>query len=150
MSNLSSENPRGTTSHVADRLHSAAIRLLRSLRVEDTKAGVGPARLSALSVLVFAGPQSLGSLARMEQVQPPTMSRLVTGMVRDGLVKRHAAGSDRRRISLEATKKGTSVLQKARRRRIEMLASNLKQLKPQEIAILGEAAELILGLAHKS
>ncbi|HYL93197.1 MAG TPA: MarR family transcriptional regulator [Alphaproteobacteria bacterium] len=149
MNNLSSRNLRGSTTRVADRLHSAAIRLLRALRIEDTKAGMGPARLSALSVLVFAGPQSLGSLARMEQVQPPTMSRIVAGMERDGLVKRNAAGNDRRRISLEATKKGTSLLQKARKRRIGLLASRLEKLQPQELATLGEAAELILNLPHQ-
>lgn len=150
MRNMSSANVGRTINRVADRLHSAAIRLLRALRIEDTKAGVGPARLSALSVLVFAGPQSLGTLARMEQVQPPTMSRIVAGMERDGLLKRSSAGTDRRRICLEATKKGTSLLQKARGRRIKLLASRLKQLKPHELATLGEAAELILNLPHKS
>jgi hypothetical protein len=53
----------------ADRLHSAAIHLLRRLRMRDYELGIGPAQLSALSVLVFAGPQSLASLAEVEQVE---------------------------------------------------------------------------------
>src|SRR5256885_16104382 len=71
----------------ADRLHSAAIHLLRRLRVRDRESGVGPAQLSALSVLVFGGPRSLGELADAEQVRPPTMSRIVAGRERGGLGK---------------------------------------------------------------
>jgi len=61
---------------VADGLHSAAIHLLRRVRKQDTKTGEGPARLSALSVLVFGGPKTLGELAAAEQVRPPTMTRI--------------------------------------------------------------------------
>ena len=63
---------------VADRLHSAAIHLLRRVRQQDVATGEGPARLSALSVLVFGGPKTLGELAAAEQVKPPTMSRIVS------------------------------------------------------------------------
>src|SRR6059058_738700 len=76
----------------ADRLHSAAIHLLRRLRVGDRESGIGPAQLSALSVLVFGGPRSLGELADAEQVRPPTMSRIVSGLERAGLVKRGHRG----------------------------------------------------------
>ncbi|HEX9111775.1 MAG TPA: MarR family transcriptional regulator, partial [Terriglobales bacterium] len=62
-------------SEVADRLHSAAIHLLRYARKQDVLSRQGPARLSALSVLVFGGPMALGQLARLEQVKAPTMSR---------------------------------------------------------------------------
>src|SRR5215471_17049745 len=91
---------------VADRLHSAAIHLLRRLRVRDLASGIGPAQLSALSVLVFGGPRSLGELADAEQVRPPTMSRIVSGLERSKLVKRHAT-EDGRRVRLAATAKGT-------------------------------------------
>src|ERR1700682_719948 len=64
----------------AGRLHSVAIHLLRRLRVSDLASGIGPAQLSALSVLVFGGPRSLGELAEAEQVRPPTMSRIVAGV----------------------------------------------------------------------
>src|SRR5580700_11821505 len=81
---------------IADRLHSAAIHLLRRLRVRDRETGVGPAQLSALSVLVFGGPRSLGELAEAEQVRPPTMSRIVAGLEREGLVRGHATDDGRR------------------------------------------------------
>ncbi|HXX01836.1 MAG TPA: hypothetical protein VEJ00_11510, partial [Candidatus Acidoferrales bacterium] len=63
---------------LADRLHSVAIHLLRRVRKQDVETGEGPARLSALSVLVFGGPKTLGELAAAEQVKPPTMSRIVS------------------------------------------------------------------------
>ena len=75
---------------VADRVHSAAIHLLRHLRREDAASGIGPARLSALSVLVFGGPMPPRRLAAAEQVRPPTMSRIVAGLERGGLVARDA------------------------------------------------------------
>src|SRR3954463_14052103 len=65
---------------LADRLHSTAIHLLRRVRKQDVAIGQGPARLSALSVLVFGGPKTLGELAAAEQVKPPTMSRIVAGV----------------------------------------------------------------------
>src|SRR3984893_14873323 len=109
------------TLELADELHSAAIHLLRRLRVRDRESGVGPAQLSALSVLVFGGPKSLGELADAEQVRPPTMSRIVAGLVRGGLVKRRKT-EDGRRVRLEASAKGMKILQEGRKRRVESLA----------------------------
>src|SRR5207253_8380196 len=120
----------GETFEAADRLHSAAIHLLRRLRVRDRESGIGPAQLSALSVLVFGGPRSLGELAEAEQVRPPTMSRIVSGLERTGLVKREAT-EDGRRVRLVATAKGAKILWEGRKRRVESLANAL--------ALLGEA-----------
>ena len=63
-----------------DRLHSAAIRLLRSMRTLDTQAGLSGPKLSALSVLVFGGPATLSALADAEQVRRPTMTQLVNAL----------------------------------------------------------------------
>jgi DNA-binding MarR family transcriptional regulator len=118
----------GETFETADRLHSAAIHLLRRLRTRDRESGVGPAQLSALSVLVLGGgPRSLGELADAEQVRPPTMSRIVAGLVRAGLVRRGKT-EDRRRVRLEATPKGARILQEGRQRRVESLAKALSSL----------------------
>src|SRR5258706_9015196 len=82
---------------VADRLHSAAIRLLRRLRREEEAMGLTAARASALSVLVFGGPaMTLRALAQAEQVSAPTVTRLILGMERHGLVRRKADAQDRR------------------------------------------------------
>src|SRR6266550_1701350 len=88
---------------VADRLHSAAIHLLRRVRKQDTATGEGPARLSALSVLVFGGPKTLKELAAAEQVKPPTMSRIVSGLARSCLVEITEDPEDARRLRIVAT-----------------------------------------------
>lgn len=134
---------RRQAARVAERLHSAAIHLLRRVRGEDVATGIGPARLSALSVVVFAGPLSLGALAAAEQVKPPTMSRLVSGLVRAGLVTRAVDASDRRAVRVRVTRKGRVVLERGRRRRIQALAKRLRPLSERELALLGRAAEIV-------
>ncbi len=127
----------------ADRLHSAAIHLLRRVRKQDAVAGVGPAQLSALSVLVFAGSKSLGELAAAEQVKPPTMSRIVAGLKRSRLVEITRDPTDARRMSIRATTKGRRLLQHGRRRRIEYLAAHLDSLTTAELAQLAAAADIL-------
>lgn len=134
---------------VADRLHSAAIRLLRRLRAQDRASGVGPAQLSALSVLVFAGPRSLKELAEAEQVRPPTMSRIVAGLRRSGLVRAEAVGADRRKLRLVPTPKGVRVMQQGRRRRVERLARALRTLPADEVRRLNHAAEAIFRIVRE-
>lgn len=128
---------------VADRLHSAAIHLLRHARKQDVHARVGPARLSALSVLVFGGPMALGQLAAAEQVKAPTMSRIVAGLKRSGLAKIEIDAKDARRIRVTATGKGERLLQQARARRVRLLAETLSGLKGAEMDTLLRAAELM-------
>jgi DNA-binding MarR family transcriptional regulator len=131
----------GETFETADRLHSAAIHLLRRLRVRDRESGVGPAQLSALSVLVLGGgPRSLGELAEAEQVRPPTMSRIVAGLVRAGFVRRERM-EDGRRVRLEATGKGARILQEGRKRRVESLAQALSALSHEDRERLRESIE---------
>jgi DNA-binding MarR family transcriptional regulator len=132
----------------ADKLHSAAIHLLRRLRMRDRESGIGPAQLSALSVLVFGGPRSLGELAEAEQVRPPTMSRIVSGLERAGLLKRHAT-EDGRRVRLVATAKGTKILWEGRRRRVESLANALASLSETERSRLRESAELLQEIVRR-
>lgn len=131
---------------VADALHSAAIHLLRRLRKEDERAGISPARLSALSVLVFGGPMRLTDLAAAEQVKPPTMTRIVAGLAADGLVRRSGVSGDARAVRLEATARGVTVMQEGRRRRVERLAEALRPLSRDERRLLAQAAELMARL----
>ena len=128
---------------VADHLHSAAIHLLRRVRKQDIATGEGPARLSALSVLVFGGGKTLKELAAAEQVKPPTMSRIVSGLKRSRLVEIRVDPEDARRMRITATHKGTRLLQKGREMRIANLASQLERLAPAERARVGEAVEIL-------
>src|SRR5579872_5158801 len=120
----------------ADRLHSAAIHLLRRLRIRDRELGIGPAQLSALSVLVFAGPQSLAKLAEAEQIKPPTMSRIVTALLRAKLVHRKTDNQDRRSLIIAATEKGVRIMQEGRKHRVEALAAAVRRLPAEDIARL--------------
>ena len=128
---------------VADKLHSAAIHLLRRLRRQDVATGEGPARLAALSVLVFGGPKTLGELAAAEQVKPPTMSRIVTGLARNRLLEVTEDPEDRRRMRIRATAKGEKLLEKGRELRINYLASHLNDLAPDELSRLRDALEIL-------
>lgn len=135
--------PRPETVAAADRLHSAAIHLLRRVRKQDDASGVGPAQLSALSVLVFGGPKTFGELAAAEQVKPPTMSRVVAGLRRSRLIVIIRDRGDARRMHISATAKGTHLLRQGRQRRLEYLAAHLGSLTASELAQLGAAADIL-------
>lgn len=136
-------SPHPDVQAVADRLHSAAIHLLRRVRKQDAATGEGPARLSALSVLVFGGPKTLGELAAAEQVKPPTMSRIVAGLARSRLIEITGDPQDARRMRIRASTKGTRLLQRGRQLRIAYLASHLDALNPEELSKLGEGVEIL-------
>ena len=102
---------------LADRLHSSAIHLLRRLRRVDDSTGLTAPKLSALSVIVFGGPVTLGDLANAEQVRPPTMTHLVRELQRGGLVRTRTDPQDRRVTRVEATARGVRLLTKGRSRR---------------------------------
>lgn len=128
---------------VADRLHSASIHLLRRLRRQDDEAGVTAPHLSALSVLVFVGPRTLGELAAAEQVTPPSMTRIVRNLERDGLVVREVDAADRRVFRVRATERGERILREGRRRRIAALTGRLEKLGDEDLEKLASATALI-------
>jgi DNA-binding MarR family transcriptional regulator len=113
------------------------------VRREDPATGVPPAQLSALSVLVFGGPRTLGELAAAEHVRPPTMTRIVQGLERNGLARRERDRRDGRVHRLHATVRGRQVMHDGRERRVANLAALLARLSPAEIARVREAAELV-------
>jgi DNA-binding MarR family transcriptional regulator len=133
---------------VAERLHSASIRLLRAVRVADEETGLSAPRLSALSVLVFGGPQSLTALARAEQVSKPTMSKLVADLEAEGLAIKRADAADARGLKIEVTAKGRALMIEGRRRRLDVLRGKLEAASISERKLLAEAAELMLRLAR--
>jgi DNA-binding MarR family transcriptional regulator len=137
------ENLSSRHIEAADRFHSAAIHALRHVRREDPATGLSAARLSALSVLVYGGPRTLGELAAAEQVRPATMTRIVQFLEQDGYVRRESDPADGRVVRLQATPKGRRVMQEGRKRRVQNLADLLGKLSPAEVARIHEAAELV-------
>ena len=126
----------------ADRLHSAAIHLLRRVRQSDPLTGVPAAQLSALSVLM-GGPRTVGEMAAAEQVRPPTMSTLAGDMERAGLVRRSSDPGDARIVRLEMTAKGRRVLAKGRDLRIADIERRIKRLDPREIDTVADAVAIV-------
>jgi DNA-binding MarR family transcriptional regulator len=128
---------------VADEIHSASIHLLRKLRREDADSGLNAPRLSALSVIVFAGPVTLGDLAAAEQVRPPTMTRIVDALAEQGLVSRTKDAKDGRTTHITATPVGRKLLMKGRERRVRALSKQIAALGPKDQATLREAVEIL-------
>lgn len=128
---------------LADRLHSASIRLLRQLRRQDAESGVTAPHLSALSVLVFGGERTLGELAAAEGVRPPSMTRFVQNLERDGLVEREVDPADRRVVRVRATAAGERLLQEGRSRRVVDLAARLERLPAADRRTLERAVEVL-------
>ena len=133
----------GESRDVAARLHSASIRLLRTLRREDDGSGLSAPRLSALSVIVFAGPLSLAELAAAEQVRPPTMSRIVDALVGLGLISRLPKPGDRRSVEIAATGAGIELLEAGRERRVRALMERLGKLADSERRALARGVEIL-------
>jgi DNA-binding MarR family transcriptional regulator len=127
---------QGEPAVLADQLHSFAIRLLRLVREEDRNSGVGPARLSAMSVLAFRDGLTVGDLARIEQVAVPTMSRVVAALSDSGLVARSPHPGDRRSVVLSLTFRGRQLFESARAKRLAVAEDIVAALSNEEQARL--------------
>ena len=128
---------------VADRLHSAAIHLLRRVRRVDAASGLPAAELSALSVVVFAGPIALSDLAAAEQVRPPSMTRTVRALEKGGLIMREIDDADRRVTRVRATAKGARLLTEGRGARVKLLAELLQTLDAGDLSLLDQASKIL-------
>ena len=135
---------------VAERLHSGALRLLRRLRKFDSETQISAPKLSALSVLVFGGPQSLNDLANAEQVRAPTMSRLVVELETEGLVRKTVDAKDKRGVKIAATAKGQALMERGRARRLQHLSAAITALTAEERKALALAGPLMLKIASDS
>jgi DNA-binding MarR family transcriptional regulator len=133
----------------ADRLHSAAIHLLRRLRREDAESGLSAPRLSALSVIVFGGPLTLGELAKAEQVRPPTMTRLVSALEADGLVTREPDATDGRLTRIRATPNGRTLLLRGRARRVAALTAEVRALSAEDRDAVARAVSILEGVIDR-
>jgi DNA-binding MarR family transcriptional regulator len=130
-------------SNLAERLHAVAIRVLRRARRDDAVMGLPPGQASALSVLVFGGPKTLSELAGIEQVQPPTMTRMVDALEQARLIKREQDANDRRRFHIAATPAGVRLMHQGRERRVMVLAQTLAGLDRDQRAVMEKALAIL-------
>lgn len=138
---------KSDTLDIAERLHSAAIRLLRRVRVADSETGLSAPKLSALSVLAFGGAMRLTDLAAAEQVRAPTMSKLVAELEAEGLAAKRADATDKRSVKIEVTAKGRALMEEGRKRRLVLLRKRLGRFTAAELQVLDKAADLMARVA---
>lgn len=128
---------------LAARLHAVSIRLLRRIRRDDPLMGLTPSRASALSVLVFGGPRTIGELASAEQVKAPTMTRLVSALEAAGYVTRRSDAADGRVVRVSATEKGQVALEKGRHQRVAHVLELLVRLDLEEVSAVTTAVSAL-------
>jgi DNA-binding MarR family transcriptional regulator len=137
---------------LATALRISVSRLARRLRAERMAKGLEPGlsdtQLAALSALERHGAMTPGELADHEKVQPPSMTRVITVLEERGLVMRAPHATDRRQVVLTATEQGNAVVQQSRRLREAWLAKRLRELTPQERALLRQAAPILEKLSQ--
>jgi DNA-binding MarR family transcriptional regulator len=121
-----------TNDQLAVELNSLAIHLVRWSRQADAALGVPPARLSAMSVLVFGGDRTMGQLAAAEQVTVPTMTRIVDGLESTGLARRRPHPDDARAVVVQATSRGRRLMERGRAARVERVERLLSRLSARE------------------
>jgi DNA-binding MarR family transcriptional regulator len=129
---------------VATRLRVAVIRLYRRLR-QQSLSGISPAQASALGSVNRLGTPTLGELAAVEQVQPPTMTKIAAQMEEAGLVTRVSDQTDRRIVRVKLTAQGRRQIERIRQLERSYLSSQLAGLPPEERAA---ATELVSLLEH--
>jgi DNA-binding MarR family transcriptional regulator len=136
---------------LATALRISVSRLARRLRVErqaEGLASLSDTQLAALAVLDRHGAMTPGELAEHEKVQPPSMTRVIAVLEERRLVMRAPHPTDRRQVVLTVTEQGRELVSQARRRRDAWLAKRLKELSPEERAILRAAAPVLEKLSQ--
>jgi DNA-binding MarR family transcriptional regulator len=129
---------------LASRLRLSINRLHRRLR-QESLAGLSPAQASALGAVTRLGSPTLGELAAIEQVQPPTMTRIVASLADAGMVTRERDVTDRRSARVRITPTGKRNLERIRTLKNAFLTRRLADLSPDE---QGRAADLVALLEH--
>ena len=133
---------------LAARLRLGITRLARRLR-QEAETGVTPSMLSALSSVERQGSLTMRDLCHAEQVQPPTMTRIVAALVEAGLVVREQDPTDGRVTWVRVTTEGRRLLERSRRRKEAYLAKSLRSLEPEELRTLEAAAEILERLTDR-
>lgn len=134
--------PEEATLRLAAGLRLAVMRLARRLR-QHADAGITPSMLSALSSVEQLGPITLGELASVEKVQPPTMTPIVARLEGEGWIRREVDSADRRIARITVTGRGKELLERSRSRKTAYLARRLRSLPPEERVLIGRAVEIL-------
>lgn len=140
--------PKTHVNETAANVHAAVSSFVRRLRCVPPPAGLSWPRTSALALVVKHPGLTMSQLADAESVAMPTMTRIVDALERQGLISRRWDRADRRSVSLVATAKGRSLLERARGERIAVVARALAQLEPDDVERLKGGAEVLARLTE--
>ncbi len=135
---------------LASSLRVSIARLNRRLRTERAcgDAEVSAGGIAVLAFLFREGDSSVGQLAAAERVQPPSMTRTIACLEKDGLVERHSHPTDGRQVVIRLSEAGRGILLADRRRRDAWLNHRLRELTPDERSVLRQAAPLLERLSN--
>jgi DNA-binding MarR family transcriptional regulator len=131
----------------ADR--DAAAEALLRLTTATVRLGTRDVSLtstSTLATLQRTGPRRITELAATEGVAQPSMTSLVTGLERLGLVERRRDAGDGRAVLVSLTDTGAAYLQARRRDGAQVLARLIDKLPPEEAGALVAATPAIMHL----
>jgi DNA-binding MarR family transcriptional regulator len=131
-----------TTAQTAARLRRAITRLNRKLR-GTAPDGVSPGQASMLASIAKLENPSLGDLALAEHIQPPSVTRLVRDMQRDGLITCVPDAEDRRCTRVSLTAAGRRELDTIRKKKAEFLEQRLLTLSLDDQRRAREAAAFL-------
>ena len=137
---MSAQRQSENAGEIAALLNDQFSRLSRQLRNLDLPEGMTPERLSALSVIEKRGPISVTALADKEMVRPATMSRMVSALVDEGLVRRREDKTDGRGVLVSTTPKGRRAFQRAHGQRLQQFSEALNSLTPEQLAAMRSLA----------
>jgi DNA-binding MarR family transcriptional regulator len=126
----------------AARLRRSVTRLNRRLR-QNSLADVSPAQASMLATIEKLVKPTLGDLAKAEQIQPPSVTRLVQSLVDASLCTRTVDERDRRAQRVELTTQGRKELQSIRRKKTVWLSTRLEELSTADQKKAAELATLL-------
>ena len=136
-----------TSDDMHDGLRISVMRLARRMRLERVVGDVSDGQLSALFVIFKHGPQTLSSLSEHDRVTPPSMNRTVNALVERGFVERSGSPDDGRKVLIDLTDAGRSVVTQTRDHRAAWFSHQLDVLTPDELATLDAASGILRKLA---
>jgi len=130
----------------AQNLAASIARLNRRLR-QERRSELTPTQLSVLSVVRKIGPATPSAIAALERVQPPSITRTLTGLVDGGYALKSPDPHDGRQVQIKISALGETTLANERSRRDQWLARQLDELALEDRATLRQAAKIMRDLA---
>ncbi|WP_460835623.1 MarR family transcriptional regulator [Nocardioides hungaricus] len=140
-----------TDAGLAAELRLSVMRLRRRLANEghpDNELSLN--QMAVLGCLYrHGGALTVGDLAAAERVQPPSMTRAVNCLEQSGDVVRRPHETDGRQVVVELSDQGRARVLADRDRRDAWLHQRLRELTPEQRAILRKAAPILDDLAQR-